>query len=85
MESVENRIAELEKQVAFLHRYLGLDPALVDRSMRTNLPPQFFVALRAGKMVRAIKIYREVTGASLKTAKHAVETIARQERPELDA
>ena len=40
-------------------------------------PPSFADALRRGKMIEAIKIYREVTGVGLKEAKDAVEAIAR--------
>ena len=40
-------------------------------------PPSFADALRRGKMIEAIKIYREVTGVGLKEAKDAVEAIVR--------
>jgi hypothetical protein len=40
-------------------------------------PPSFADALHRGKMIEAIKIYREVTGAGLKEAKDAVEAIVR--------
>ena len=42
-----------------------------------SFPPSFADALRQGKMIQAIKIYREVTGVGLKEAKDAVEAIAR--------
>jgi Ribosomal protein L7/L12 C-terminal domain len=40
-------------------------------------PPSFADALRTGKLIQAIKIYREVTGVGLKEAKEAVEALAR--------
>ncbi|MFC4116530.1 hypothetical protein [Nonomuraea zeae] len=79
MESVEERIARLEKQVAYLQRHLGVDPVLVDAvADGAALPPDFYSALQAGKTVKAIAIYRKVTNASLVTAKNAVETIQRE-------
>jgi hypothetical protein len=41
-----------------------------------RLPPSFYIALQSGKMINAIKIYREVTGVGLKEAKDKVEAIA---------
>ncbi|MEV4168614.1 hypothetical protein [Nonomuraea sp. NPDC049709] len=79
MEPLEERIARLERQVAYLQRHLGIDPAFIDSvSGGPELPPQFYQELRNGKMIKAIKIYREVTGASLLNAKNAVEAMARQ-------
>ena len=40
-------------------------------------PPQFADAIRRGKTIDAIKIYRQVTGLGLKEAKDAVEAIVR--------
>lgn len=42
------------------------------------LPPAFDEAIRQGKIINAIKIYRQVTGAGLKEAKDACEDIARR-------
>lgn len=42
-----------------------------------SFPPAFAEALRRGKTIDAIKIYREVTGLGLKEAKAAVEAIVR--------
>jgi hypothetical protein len=39
------------------------------------LPPDFHDYLRRGKLISAIKIYREVTGASLIDAKAAVDAM----------
>jgi hypothetical protein len=40
-------------------------------------PPELLVALQRGRMIEAIKIYRQVTGASLKEAKSACEALAK--------
>jgi hypothetical protein len=42
------------------------------------IPEALYDALRQGKMIHAIKIYRDVTGAGLAEAKAAVERIARE-------
>ncbi|MEO3874912.1 hypothetical protein ABGB18_39515 [Nonomuraea sp. B12E4] len=89
MESLEERVARLEEQVAHLQRLLGADSrggavqasaggAVQARGPR--LPPEFYDALRGGKTVTAIKIYRQATGASLLDAKRAVEMMAREAR-----
>ncbi|MEV5890090.1 hypothetical protein [Nonomuraea fuscirosea] len=79
MESLEERLARLEQQVAYLQRHLGIDPAFIDSAAGgPELPPQFYRELRDGKLIRAIKIYRESTGASLVVAKNAVESMARR-------
>jgi hypothetical protein len=41
-----------------------------------RLPAEFYVALQSGKMIPAIKIYREATGVGLKEAKDQVEAMA---------
>ncbi|GAA1656402.1 hypothetical protein GCM10009733_062400 [Nonomuraea maheshkhaliensis] len=79
MESVEERLARLEKEVADLRRHLGIGPgSVVPASGGPELPPRFYQELRDGKMIRAIKTYREATGASLVVAKRAVESMARR-------
>ncbi|MFG1707134.1 hypothetical protein ACFLIM_28460 [Nonomuraea sp. M3C6] len=81
MESLEDRVARLEEQVAFLQRHLGVDPELVAADANgPALPPDFYRALRDGKTILAIKIYRKATGASLLTAKNAVEDMERSAR-----
>ncbi len=80
MDSLEQRVAQLENQVAFLQLFLGIDPALADGG-GSVLPPEFHTAIRHGRSVEAIKIYRQVTGASLVTAKDAVEAMIRKARP----
>jgi hypothetical protein len=45
-----------------------------------QFPPEFYDYLRRGKLINAIKIYREYTGASLAQAKAAVDAMAAQMR-----
>ncbi|GAA4245632.1 hypothetical protein [Dactylosporangium darangshiense] len=72
------RLARLERQVAFLYRHFGLDPALADAFPgAAGMPPEFTEALRAQNLIAAIKIYRQVTGAGLAEARDEVERIAR--------
>jgi hypothetical protein len=52
----------------------GFGPGPADSAR--NLPPEFYNALNRGKMIEAIKIYREVMGVGLREAKSAVESIA---------
>ncbi|MGI5244022.1 hypothetical protein [Dactylosporangium sp. CA-139066] len=71
------RLARLERQVAFLYRHFGLDPALADAFPGADgMPPEFTEALRRNNLIAAIKIYRQVTGAGLAEAKDQVERIA---------
>ncbi|UBU14395.1 hypothetical protein [Nonomuraea gerenzanensis] len=73
-ESVEDRVARLEQQVAALQRHLGVD---LSRAEGRRFPPEFYEALRHGKTIKAIAIYRKETGASLRDAKKAVEDMRR--------
>lgn len=80
-----DRLLRLERKVDFLFQRLGIDP---DAALLTDgfqdpygaaLPASFHEALGRGKLIQAIKIYREVTGAGLKEAKDAVEAMARSQ------
>jgi hypothetical protein len=74
-----DRIVRLERQVDFLFRRLGIDPelALADDG---ELPSALYDAIARGKMIQAIKIYRETTGVGLKEAKDAVDAMAGSRR-----
>jgi Ribosomal protein L7/L12 C-terminal domain len=70
-----DRVVRLERQVDFLFRRLGIDPdvALADDDA---LPSALYDAIARGKLIQAIKIYREATGVGLKEAKDAVDAMA---------
>ena len=74
-----DRIVRLERQVDFLFRRLGIDPelALADDG---ELPSALYDAIARGKLIQAIKIYRETTGVGLKEAKDAVDAMAGSRR-----
>jgi hypothetical protein len=80
MDSSDNdRIVQLERQVDFLFRRLGIDPDLA-LAQDDALPAALYDAIARGKLIQAIKIYRDTTGVSLKQAKEAVEAIAGRSR-----
>lgn len=73
------RIAELEKRVARLEAQLAQSGAPTTYDAATP-PPEAWVAevqalRRSGKVINAIKLYREHTGVGLKEAKDAVEAL----------
>jgi len=75
----DDRIFRLERQVDFLFRRLGIDPNLA-LAQDDELPAALYDAIGRGKLVQAIKIYREATGVGLKEAKDAVDAIAGRSR-----
>jgi Ribosomal protein L7/L12 C-terminal domain len=75
----DERIVRLERQVDFLFRRLGIDPDLA-LAQDDELPAALYDAIGRGKLVQAIKIYREATGVGLKDAKDAVDAIAGRSR-----
>ena len=77
--SDDDRIVRLERQVDFLCRRLGIDPDLA-LAPDDVLPTALYDAIGRGKLIQAIKIYREATGVGLKEAKDAVDAIAGRSR-----
>ena len=86
----EYRIAHLEAQVRQILQHLGLTadgggtgfdaspvPGPVGYGQATPVPPEIESALRAGKLIQAIQIYRGMTGMGLKESKAAVDVMAR--------
>jgi ribosomal protein L7/L12 len=76
--AMESKIKRVERKLDLLLQHLGADeptPAGLERVREQ---------LRQGRQIRAIKIYRELTGAGLKEAKEAVDRLDGQggaERP----
>lgn len=66
------RVAKLERQVEFLLQKLELD--YTDRPEK-GVSPDIMYALQAGNKIEAIKLYREQTGADLKTAKDFIDSL----------
>lgn len=77
------RIERLEYQIAVLYRHLGLDPNAAFGQPRDavpgdpRLPREFYTLIEQRKLIQAIKVYREVTGAGLKESKDYVDGVAR--------
>lgn len=74
------RLYRLERKVDFLFQRMGIDPAEALVQDTDGLPSSFHEALSRGRTIEAIKIYRDATGADLKSAKDAVEAMVRQAR-----
>lgn len=71
-EDLRERVEALERQVAFLTRHLGLAGAPV----APGQPPADVLELkRAGRVIDAIKRYRELTGLGLREAKDYVDRL----------
>lgn len=75
LQHLRKRVTQLEGQVAFLYKHLGLTFV-----PETNISddPGIIELLKKGKMIDAIKIYRELNDAGLAEAKDAVEDIQRR-------
>jgi ribosomal protein L7/L12 len=79
------RIAELERKVSELYKRIAqAEPKFGGRSGFASDPPASVAALEdprlatlleSGDKIAAIKLYRELTGASLAEAKDAVESM----------
>lgn len=77
---LRNRITQLEGQVAFLYRHLGV--TFVPESVPGD-DPKIIDALKKGNLLLAIKLYRELYSTStvmigLDEAKRAVEEMQRR-------
>jgi ribosomal protein L7/L12 len=68
--ALENRIRELEDQVQFLYKHLGI---FYGNEATTNADSRVIEALRKGNKIEAIRIYREIYNTGLAEAKTAVE------------
>ena len=70
--TLRERVAKLERTVAFLLEQLHLD--YVDNAAPTVLP-EILDLVRRGKKIEAIKVYREQTGLGLKEAKDYIDSL----------
>ncbi|WP_424643193.1 ribosomal protein L7/L12 [Embleya sp. AB8] len=69
------RLRELEDKVDTILRYLGI--AYPPGSLDPSTMPDVMQAVRAGRKIQAIKLYRERTGLSLGEAKDAIDELTR--------
>ncbi|NUP49789.1 MAG: hypothetical protein HOW97_21130 [Catenulispora sp.] len=81
--STEQRLAAIEAKLDLLLAHLGIDqdaaptvgaPPLTDR-VPPNVTDPVLELVRGDKPIQAIKLYRELTGASLREAKTAVDAL----------
>ncbi len=70
--SLRRRVMDLEAQVEFLYRHLGVtfvpDPSQIDNS-------KILEQLAKGNLVEAVKIYRQTYNTGLAEAKRAVDEL----------
>ncbi|HYE74690.1 MAG TPA: ribosomal protein L7/L12 [Blastocatellia bacterium] len=65
-----SEVTRLERKIDLLLKHAGIDP-------NANIPKEVIHAAQAGDKIKAIRLYREATGASLKEAKELVEGISK--------
>jgi len=70
IQQLQARVAKLERTVEFL--LTKLDLQYVDEPP-SDVDPEVFALVKAGKTIQAIQLYRQKTGADLKTAKDFIE------------
>ncbi len=70
--SLRRRVSELEAQVEFLYRHLGVtfvpDPSLIDDS-------KILEQLKKGNLIEAVKLYRQTYNTGLAESKKAVDAL----------
>lgn len=77
------RIDRLERQVRYLLRYVGVDPGIAAAdngafgvgSPPAAASPEIVALVRDGKLIQAIKVYRQMTGMGLKESKDAIDAL----------
>lgn len=67
----DDRLAVVERQIAYLYAHFGLDPAAADR-VELPVPSEITDLVRDGKKVTAIRDYRRAFDAGLVDATRAV-------------
>ena len=63
---LRKRIVKLENQMAFILQQKGLN---YREEQNMGVSPEIINLMRQGKKIKAIKLYRQETGAGLKQAK----------------
>jgi len=70
--SLYQRVAKLERQIAFLLEKNGLE---YREERNAGVPPEILALVRQGKKMEAIKLYREQTRVGLKEAKEFIDSL----------
>ncbi|GAG75843.1 unnamed protein product [marine sediment metagenome] len=69
---LQKHVKKLERKVAFLLDHLQLN---YQEESSPGITQEIVDLVRMGRKIEAIKLYREETGAGLKEAKEAIDTI----------
>jgi len=72
--NLDRRLRSMERNVSALLRHFGIDP----RSVAAPSDEVKLLAADRARRIEAIRLYRQETGADLKTAKAIVDTLARR-------
>lgn len=73
---LKQRLAKLERQMAFVLRNSGLEYPLEQLGEPGSwVSPEIVDLVRQGKKIQAIKLFRQETGAGLKDAKEFIESL----------
>lgn len=75
MDLFDSRIPRLEKRVARIEHKLDLILAHLGLTEPEPWSDEVNALVRDGKKIKAIKVYREATGAGLREAKEAVDKL----------
>jgi ribosomal protein L7/L12 len=67
----QRKLAEIDRKVDAIVAHLGV-------VVRDEDQPEVHRLVQQGRKIQAIKLYRELSGTDLATAKHAVDEIARR-------
>jgi hypothetical protein len=74
IEALKRRVEDLEHHLRMVYEHTGLDTAVLVRD-EPAVDPEVVEMLRAGRMVQAIKAYRDTHDVDLATAKAEIERI----------
>jgi ribosomal protein L7/L12 len=69
---IKKRMTKLENQIAFIMEYFELE---FTEGPDQGVSPKIMHLVRKGEKMKAIKLYREKTGAGLKEAKEFIESL----------
>ena len=69
---LRQRVALLERQVAFLMERLGVQ---YHEEPDSGVPPEILALVRQGRKVEAIKWYRQQAGVGLREAKEFIDSL----------
>ena len=72
IEALTRRVEDLEHHLRMVYEHTGMDASTLFRD-KPSADPQIVELLRSGRTVQAIKLYAEINGCDLMSAKVAIE------------